>query len=105
MTSDIPRYTRAPDLDVHETEDGLIVFNAVTDRVHHLNYTAGVLFECCRGTHSADELAEIMVDFYALDETPVEAITTGLQQLVAEGVLIETRGDSPALPFAKEREA
>ena len=45
MSADTRQYSRAADLEVHETEDGLIVFNPATDRVHHLNHSAGALFE------------------------------------------------------------
>ncbi len=93
MTNNTPRFTRAPNLEIHETEDGLIVFDSATDRVHHLNHTAGALFEVCQQTHDSDELARRIAELYALDETPTDAIVTGLQQLVKEGVLIETRDD------------
>jgi hypothetical protein len=53
MSSPGPRYTHAAALEVHETDDGLVVFNPATDRVHHLNYTAGVLFEFCRDPRDA----------------------------------------------------
>lgn len=92
MSDDTPYYTRAADLEVHETEDGLIVFNPATDRVHHLNYTAGVLFELCQGCHDGAELAGMMAELYALEEAPIEATQTGLKQLVEEGVLVETGG-------------
>ncbi len=90
MNSDIPRYACGADLETHETEDGLIVFNQGADRVHHLNYTAAVLFELCQSTHTAAELASMMAEFYALEETPTEAVETCLQQLVAKGLLVET---------------
>lgn len=93
MNSDIPRYARTAELDTHETEDGLIVFNPVTDRVHHLNFTASVLFELCQGTHAAAELASMMAELYALEETPIETVETSLQQLVADGLLVETRAE------------
>lgn len=83
-----PRYARAAGLEVHETDDGLIVFNPATDRVHHLNYTAGVLFELCQDARDAAELAGMMVELYALEEAPGETVETGLRQLVAEGLLV-----------------
>ncbi len=93
MNSDIPRYARGADLETHETEDGLVVFNPGTDRVHDLNYSAAVLFELCRGTHTAAELASMMAEFYALEEAPTKTVEASLQQLVAEGLLVETRAE------------
>ena len=46
MSATGPRYTHAAALEVHETDDGLVVFNPATDRVHHLNYTAGGCSSC-----------------------------------------------------------
>jgi Coenzyme PQQ synthesis protein D (PqqD) len=86
-----PRYARAAGLEVHETDDGLIVFNPATDRVHHLNYTAGVLFELCHDARDAAELAGMMAELYALEEAPGEMVETGLRQLVAEGLLVQSR--------------
>lgn len=86
----VVKYVRAENLDVHETEDGLIVFDPSTDQVHHLNYSAGVLFELCAEAREAGELAQMAAAVYELDAPPSEEIEAGLRQLVAEGVLIET---------------
>ena len=93
MSNDSTLYTRASGIEVHETDDGLIVFNAATDKVHHLNPTAGVLFELCIGSKTSAQLAQEMVDLFSLDEVPTEAIQAGLDQLVSEDVLIESQAD------------
>jgi len=93
MTEPAPKYARAQNLDVHETEDGLIVFDPATDRVHHLNYSAGILFELCQGTHGAGELTEMLQALYEMDAPPAEDVATGLRELVAKGVLVEQIGD------------
>ena len=48
-----PRATQG--LDVNETEDGLVIYTAANDKVHHLNNTAAVIFQLCDG--STDEAA------------------------------------------------
>lgn len=90
MTTSNVKYRRPENLDVHETEDGLIVFDPATDRVHHLNYSAGILFELCTEAHDAAELAQMAAALYELDLLPTEEIEAGLRQLVAGGVLVET---------------
>lgn len=90
MSADAPKYTRAADLEVHETQDGLVVFNPATDRVHHLNFSAGALFELCDDASSAAELAAAMADLHSLDTPPLDDVETGLKQLVEEGVLVVT---------------
>ena len=80
-------------LDVHEAEDGLVVFNPVTDSVHHLNHTAGVLFELCAEPVTLDKLSALVAELYELEQAPMEEITAGLAKLVEEGVVIEHHGD------------
>lgn len=84
------KYSRPENLDVHETDDGLIVFDPATDRVHHLNHSAGILFELCTAPHDAVELAQMAAALYEVDELPIEEVQAGLRQLVDEGVLIES---------------
>lgn len=81
-------FQQTPNLEAHEAEDGLIVFNSTTDKVHHLNPTAGVLFELCSEPSSPTSLAEELGALYELPEPPTEAVNTTLEQLVAEGVLV-----------------
>jgi hypothetical protein len=80
-------------LDVHEAEDGLVVFNPATDSVHHLNHTAGVIFELCSEPVSLDKLSKAVAELYELEQAPIEEIVTGLNQLVEEGVVVELHGD------------
>lgn len=87
--TDLPeRLTRAADLEVHDAEDGVVVFNPATDKVHHLNPTASALFELCDGSTSNDEVARLVGDLFGLDEPPIDAVLQGLRQLVDEGVLV-----------------
>jgi len=88
------RYVQTDGLDVHEADDGLVVFNAATDSVHHLNHTAGVIFELCANPVSLQQLVGLVGDLYALaDQPPADAVESGLRQLVDEGVVIEQHSD------------
>jgi hypothetical protein len=75
-------------LDVHETEDGLIIFNPATDRVHHLNHTAGTVFVLCDGSRDGGAIAREMAAMFALDAPPVQEVERALAELVGEGVLV-----------------
>ena len=82
------RYSQSDGLDVHEADDGLIVFNTATDRVHHLNSTAGVLFALLE---TPREQARLVADFNRLfnrEDTDNGPILEVLKQLVDEGVLV-----------------
>lgn len=86
--NDADGFTPADGLDVHETEDGLIVFNPATDRVHHLNHTAGAVFSLCDGTKSGEQIAAAVATLFALDTPPSEQVQSTLDDLVDVGVLI-----------------
>jgi hypothetical protein len=74
-------------LDVHEVDDGFVVFDASTDRVHYLNPTATVVFSFCDGTRTAAEVAELVQSAWELDAPPVDDVVTCIAQLRDEGVL------------------
>jgi Coenzyme PQQ synthesis protein D (PqqD) len=78
----------ASGLEIHEADEGLIVFQEHTDRVHHLNKTAAVILELCDGTRSDKEIAEAVGEIFGLDEPPepetMDCIATLLrEQLVS----------------------
>ncbi len=85
MAADHP--APADGLDVHEVEDGFVVFDASTDRVHYLNPTATVVFSLCDGTRSASEVAELVRSAWELDHTPLDDVAACIAQLRDEGVL------------------
>lgn len=85
MTEENPR--RVDGLDVHEVDDGFVVYQDTTDRVHYLNPTASVVFELCTGQHSEAEIAELVRVAWELPEPPTDEIRTCLEQLRSEGVV------------------
>lgn len=75
-------------LDVNETDDGLIVYNEATDRVHHLNPTASVVLVLCDGTRSVEDIARDAGETFGLDATPTAETRACLDQLSREGLII-----------------
>jgi hypothetical protein len=85
MTPKLPK--TAEGLDVSETEDGLIIYQESSDRVHHLNPTASVIFALCDGTHSAQDIARLVAETFSLGDVP-EAETTACLEDLARNELI-----------------
>lgn len=77
----------ADGLDVHEVDDGLVVYDLNTDRVHYLNPTASVVLTLCDGSRTDEDLAELVRDAWSLDTPPTDDVRTCIGQLRAEGVL------------------
>jgi PqqD family protein of HPr-rel-A system len=82
------RPTKAPGLEAHEVDDGLVVYQGVSDRVHYLNATAAVVYELCDGKHSEEEIVALVGEAWDLDEPPRQEVETCLEQLRAEGVVV-----------------
>jgi Coenzyme PQQ synthesis protein D (PqqD) len=81
------RPTIAEGLDVNETDDGLIIYQESTDRVHHLNPTAAVVFELCDGTRSAQDIARLVAETFALADSPEAETQACIEDLTRENLI------------------
>ncbi len=77
----------AAGLDVQEAEDGLVVYVAATDTVHHLNKTAGVIFGLCDGTRDAAAIAAELASLFGLGEPPLTETVACLSELTESGLV------------------
>ena len=75
-----------PALEVHTVEDGVVVFDPDTDRVHYLNPTATFVFSFADGSRTCSEIAELVREAWGLDDAPVEEVSSCIEQLRREGV-------------------
>jgi coenzyme PQQ synthesis protein D (PqqD) len=81
------RPARVAGLEAHEVDDGLIVYQPSTDRVHYLNATAAVVYELCSGELSEAEIAARVGEAWELAQPPDAAVRECLSQLRHEGVV------------------
>ncbi len=81
------RPTRADGLEAHEVEDGLVVYQADTDRVHYLNPVASVILELCTGDHTEVEIEAWVGAAWNLPEPPHEEVQDCLEQFRSEGIV------------------
>ena len=77
----------ADGLDVHEVDDGFVVYDPANDRVHYLNPTATVILSACDGTRPVSQLAAVVRDAWQLDDLPTEEVAACVAQLRHEGIL------------------
>jgi hypothetical protein len=85
--SDNPR--QREDLDVNEADDGLIIYDGATDRVHHLNVSATLVFELCTGENDEDRIVALVDGAFELggDATAEAETRACLDQLRTEGLI------------------
>jgi len=85
MAADRPQAREG--LDVNETEDGLVIYASESDKVHHLNNTAAVIFHLCDGTNDEAAIVAAVAEAFGLAEPPNEETQTCLAELKREGLI------------------
>ena len=73
---------RTPFLIVSEGDDGFIITDTRTRKIHHLNASASLLFELCTGSNTSDEINEIMSMVF-----PDGSWKAGLESLLSKGLV------------------
>ena len=81
------RPIRADDLEPHEVDDGPVVYQPSSDRVHYLNATAAVVFELCTGEHTEADIERLVAEAWDLPDPPRDDVRAALSLLRAEGVV------------------
>ena len=77
----------APELDVHEVEDGLVIYDLRSERVHYLNETASFVFVLCTGEQDTARITELVQGAWELAEPPHAEVNACLEQLRDEGLI------------------
>lgn len=77
----------ADGLERHESDDGLVIYQEATDRVHHLNHTAAVIFLCCDGDHDVETIAALVAETFGTPEVPLKETEACLARLAAERLI------------------
>ncbi|HEX3796177.1 MAG TPA: hypothetical protein VHV57_16915 [Acidimicrobiales bacterium] len=76
------------DLDINEVDDGLVIYDVVTDRVHYLNLTASVVFVECTGENDEAAIAGALKEIFGLQELPTAETKECLSSLWTQGLLV-----------------
>jgi Coenzyme PQQ synthesis protein D (PqqD) len=74
-------------LELVESPDGLIVYDATTDRVHHLNQTAAVILALCDGTQTVDDISTAVGRLFESADVSPEITMECLEHLTKERLI------------------
>lgn len=77
----------APGLRIEQADDGYVVVEPGSGKIHHLNSSAAVLLELCNGTNPEAELPGLVQLAYGLPEPPLESVAACLNNLKMEGLV------------------
>ena len=73
---------RTPSLIVSEGDDGFIITDTRSRKIHNLNASASLLFELCTGSNTTDDINEIMTMVF-----PDGSWKAGLESLLSKGLV------------------
>jgi|GEM_PF-1339848 len=82
------RPVRAEGVEVHEVADGLMVYQAEPECVHHLNNTAAIVFELCDGNNTMREISEQLAAVFGLTSVPAGVAERCVADLWSKGVVL-----------------
>lgn len=69
------------DLDVREVNGELLVLDRRQERIHKFNHSAALIFECCDGRHTVDQIVDRVADTYG---APVDVARRDVAAAVRE---------------------
>jgi Trypsin-co-occurring domain 2/Coenzyme PQQ synthesis protein D (PqqD) len=82
------RPARAAGLEVQEVADGLMVYQADPECVHHLNNTAAIVFELCDGTNTVPEIGEQLAAAFGLDGRSAGVAEECIAELWSKSIIL-----------------
>jgi hypothetical protein len=82
------RPARAGGIEVQEVADGLMVYQAEPECVHHLNNTAAIVFELCDGNNAVPEISEQLTAVFGLTAVPAGTAERCIADLRSKGVIL-----------------
>ena len=96
-----------PELDVLDTDEGAVVYDASKGGLHYLNPSAATVFALCDGTMTIAEMASAIAGTYDQPADEVEAqVRSLLRELRKLGLLLPSRrkaGESPEVTAVEDR--
>ena len=82
------RPVRAEGLEVHEVDDGLVVYQSQPECVHHLNNTAAIVFELCDGQNTPSEISRQLAEAFGPSDVPDHVAENCIADLRSKGVIV-----------------
>lgn len=82
------RPARAEGLEVQEVADGLMVYQADPECVHHLNNTAAIVFELCDGKNTVPEISEQLAAVFRLNGMSAGVAEKCIADLCSKSIIL-----------------
>jgi hypothetical protein len=82
------RPVRAEGLEVHEVDDGLVIYQSQPECVYHLNNTSAIVFELCDGSNTVPEISRQLAGAFGLAEIPDRLAEKCIAELWSKGAIM-----------------
>ena len=69
------------ELQYRELDDGGVIYDTVTERIHTLNVTAAYIWNCCDGSHTLRQIAD---ELHQYANVPLEKAIDDVRQTIAQ---------------------
>jgi hypothetical protein len=69
------------------TADGVVIYQAAKEKIHHLNPTAAIVYRLCGEKFPVEQIIEKLQTTFALPEPPSDEVRQCIEQLLAEGLI------------------
>ena len=69
------------ELQYRELDDGGVIYDPVTERIHTLNASAAYIWNCCDGSHTLQQIAN---ELHQYANVPLEKAIDDVQQTAAQ---------------------
>ena len=79
-------------LNMTTVEDGLVVKDHTSNRVHYLNHTAGFVLMLCDGKKSIHKIASLLRSQFELAESPEDEVAEIIEQFLKEKLVVTNNG-------------
>ncbi len=89
-------WRRSAELEITETEEGVVVYQPSRGRVHALNASAAVILELCDGTRNAVSVAVEIAELFGLAELPVALTEECIDGMARDGLVSQVAATSAA---------
>jgi hypothetical protein len=86
---------RRTDLLVRTIDGEIVILDKRARKIHQLNATASLIWQCCDGNNTADTIAATIAEHFACQiQTVVDDVRSTLRQLEVLGLIESSSGTS-----------
>ena len=85
--ADNQTYKQTSGCEMSQMDDGYVVYQAQTEKVHYLNPTAAMVYELCGTELTVSDIAAYVGNAFSLPQPPLAEVTACIDDLLKQGLI------------------